>query len=408
MNRFQTFMTGLWGLIGRGTLQAPGSQSSDPETYNDQPAAIVNEDTALQVSVVWACARLLSEVFACLPVGIYERNSPGQVSTSLGNLNTVLSLSPNSRMTPVEFYETMQLNLVLHGNAYARIQRNGSGQVVALWPLPARHTTPVLGNDGSITYHWYHDNDVTVLADQNVLHVRLFGNGLVGMSPLAYARNAIGLASAADGYASKYFTHGGKPSGILYTDQDLNASQRKSARENFSDVVEQKEESKRLLVLPLGFKYQQVQISPADMQLLDTRRHSALELCRFMGNIPGPLVGVMHESTVWGSGIEQMFLAWYRTGLNPYASRWEQAIEKKLMTPVERSRSRVEFSFDGLLRGDSKTQAEVIKSLVGGPVETPNEGRGRLNLPPVEGGDKLNPSPTHSKVDSQLEASNNG
>lgn len=92
-------------------------------------------------------------------------------------------------------------------------------------------------------------------------------------------------------------------------------------------MVEEKEFGERLVVLPHGDKYDQTQMSPADLELLEQRKFTTSQILRFMGNIPGPLVGHMSESTVWGSGIEQMFLAWYRTGLNPYASRWEQAIE---------------------------------------------------------------------------------
>lgn len=384
----------LFGLGGSATDSPVGRQTGTPETYNTGTASMVSEDTALQVSTVWACARLLAEVFASLPVDVYQRNAAGALRADLGNLNYLLQISPNRLQTKVEFFENMQLNLCLHGNAYARLQRNNSGQVVALWPLPAQHVTPVLQPGGDLVYHWFHGNDVTVIADQNVLHVKLFGNGLVGLSPLAYARNTVGLALAGDEYASKYFTHGGRPSGVLYTDQALDAAQRRQARENFAEVVEEKEESNRLLVLPLGFRYQQVQIGPADMQLLESRKHSATELCRYFGNVPAPLVGVMHESTVWGSGIEQMFLAWYRTGLNPYASRWEQAIERKLMTPAQRRQYKIEFDFDHILRGDSKTLAEVLKSLTGGPLMTPNEGRAKLQLPPLADADKLNPAPS--------------
>lgn len=396
-----------WFRSGAGaTGSQEGVQSSDPSSYTAKSAAPVTEDTALAVSEVWSCARLLSETFACLPVEIYDRNQPGVASKTMQSLRSVLTLSPNSAMTCVEFYETMQLNLCLHGNAYARIVRRPTDNaVVALWPISANTTAPVILKDGSIVYRHYHGGNVSHFAWEDLLHVKLFGNGVVGLSPMAYARNAIGLGSATDDYLAKMYRDGGKPSGVMYMSENLTRDQRDAVRAEFKEIVTSKEIEQRLLLLPGTSKYEATQLNPADMELLESRKFTTSQILRFMGNVPGPLVGHMAESTVWGSGIEQMFLAWYRTGLNPYASRWEQAIEKKLMSPVERLRNKVEFDFDALLRGDSKTQSEVTSKMVGGPVKTPNEGRAALGLPPLPGGDVLNPSPTESKKTEAKESS---
>lgn len=393
------------GFIGGATAVQEGQQSGEPESYADAAASTVSENTALQVSEVFGAARLLSETFGCLPVDIYQRSQKGVIAEGASQLRQVLALSPNSLQTPVEFYENMQLNLVLHGNAYARIQRNQYG-VIGLWPIAAQSITPVVMSDGSLTYQQYKGVDVVAYASKDILHIKLFGNGVVGLSPIGYARNTIGLAQATDAYQGKIFKHGGKPSGVLHVSGNLTKAQRQEVRRTFIEMVEEKEFGERLVVLPHGDKYDQTQMSPADLELLEQRKFTTSQILRFMGNIPGPLVGHMSESTVWGSGIEQMFLAWYRTGLNPYASRWEQAIEKRLMTPEQRLNWKIEFDFDALLRGDSNTQAQVMQKLVGGPVWTPNEGRAAMGKPPVEDGDKLNPSPTHSKEDSKQEKTN--
>ncbi|WP_438863774.1 phage portal protein [Neptunicella sp.] len=394
---------------GNATGVEVGDQSGEPDLYNTASAALVTENTALQVSAVWACARLLSEVFASLPLRMYKINNGQREKITSHRLLTILTRTPNSRMTQVEFTETMQLNLVLHGNAYARIERNTAQQVVALWPLPAQHVQTELLKNGSVVHNWYHGSDVTVLSDKNVLHIRLFGNGLVGLSPLAYARNSVGLASAADTYASKYFVNGGKPSGVLYTDATLTREQRNLTRENFKEIAEEKEESKRLLVLPSGFKYQQIQMSPSDMQMLETRHFQLKDICRFFGNVPPVLIGETQDTTTLGSSIEQILIGWYRLGLNPYASRWEQAIQKKLFTPAERVNHQFDYDFSALTRGDSKTQMEYIKGMVGGPIMTPDEGREVLNLPemPDGSGKKLNPAPSVGRNDSK-EVTTNG
>lgn len=401
--------SGLRRLFGgNATTSEEGKQRADPDLYSQEAAATVTEDTALQVSAVWGCARLLSEVFASLPISMYERSAGTSKKVTNTTLIKVLTESPNSRMTPVEFYECMQLNLVLHGNAYARIERNGRGDIIALWPLAARYVEPDLLRNGTVVYYWYHGNDVSVYADASILHIRLFGNGLIGLSPLAYARNSVGLAAAADNYASKYFVNGGKPSGVLYTDQSLTKEQRNMARDTFTEIVEEKEESRRLLVLPLSFKYQAVQMSPSDMQMLETRSFQLKDICRFMGNVPPVLIGETEGTTTLGSSIEQILLGWYRLGLNPYASRWEQALAKKLLTPAERVKYKFHIDFDALTRGDSKTQMEYLKGMVGGPIMTPNEARATKNLPAIAGGDRLNPAPTEARVTQTPEVKNNG
>lgn len=405
MNMITRGIRRLFG--GNATSVDQGQQRSEPDLYTQGAAATVTEDTALQLSAVWGCTRLISEVFASLPLSMRERNGDTSKKINSHPLLAVLTRSPNSRQTPVEFYETMQLNLSLHGNAYARIERNTRGNVIALWPLPAQQVQTDLLDDGSVIHYWYHGNDVTALADKSVLHLRLFGNGLVGLSPLAYARNSLGLATAIDNHAAKFFVNGGKPSGVLYTDAALDKSQRQKARENFSDIVTEKEESKRLLVLPMGFKYQAIEMNPADMQMLESKRFQVKDICRFFGNVPPVLIGETQDSTTLGSSIEQILIGWYRLGLNPYATRWEQALAKKLLTPAERQRIEFHVDFDALTRGDSKTEMEYLKGMVGGPIMTPNEARARKNLPAVADGDTLNPAPTVGKKASEQEDKKN-
>ncbi len=405
MNIFVRGFRRLFG--GNATHVEKGEQQSEPDIYTQGAAAQVSEDTALQLSAMWACTRLISEVFAGLPLTMKEKNSGSGEKLSNHPTLLVLNDSPNSRQTPVEFRETMQLNLNMHGNAYARIEYNRRGDLIALWPLPAQQMQTQLLDDGSVVHNFYHGSDVTVYADSSILHIRLFGNGIVGLSPLAYARNTIGLATAVENHSSKFFVHGGKPSGVLYTDAALNETQRKKARETFSEVVTQKEESKRLLVLPLGFKYQATEVNPADMQILESKHFSLRDICRFFGNVPPVLIGETQDSTTLGSSIEQILIGWYRLGLNPYATRWEQALAKKLLKPAERRRYEYHVDFDALTRGDSKTEMEYLKGMVGGPIMTPNEARTRKNLPPVPGGDKLNPSPTEGKKASDNEVTDN-
>lgn len=393
---------GLKSIMGGGsTAQKRGSQSSAPGSKNQEPAIHIDEDTALQVSAYFAAVRLRVETFSCLPVKIYDvsKGFNEAVPASDHNLR-ILAASPNSRQTPMEFFETMELNLVMHGNAYARISRDGSGKIISLWPLASKQVDTRLLDDGSVVHYYYIDNDVVAYSDESILHVKLMGNGLIGLSPLEYASNCLGIASAVDNYAGKKFRNQGRPSGVLYTDQALQKKQREQVRETFADIVEEKEESKRLLVLPLSFKYQSTEASPADMQMLERGKFSVEEIARFVG-VPSILINHSTGST-WGSGIEQIMTGYYRVSQRPSLTRWEQALERKIYSLADRTKYEIKFDFESSLRGDSKTQMEVLGGYTGGPLMTPNEGRKRLHLPPTLDGDKLNPAPSVGQKASEI------
>ena len=225
---------------GRGATQrVKGDQSSDPSSYGVSTPKSVTEESSLQVSAVWACVRLLSETVASLPLNLFEDTKEGRKSAKNNPLYRLLHDKPNQYMTSVSFREAMMLNLCLHGNAYAEIERNARGEPIGLNPLPARQTVATLLEDGSMVYAYTQDKQTAVIAKQNMLHIKLFGNGLIGLSPLAYARNAIGLSLGAEEFASKFYQNGGKPGGILTIDKVLSDDQRKAVRINFGTIIDE-------------------------------------------------------------------------------------------------------------------------------------------------------------------------
>ncbi|WP_444959717.1 phage portal protein [Microbulbifer sp. VVAC002] len=376
----------FWGRSA--TTQQEGQQSSSPDTRNVESVKTVTEDTALQISAVWACVRLLTETLASIPLHIYRVDGDEREEDSRHNLARLLKRKPNARMTKVVWFETMQLNLVLHGNCYAVIDRDSKGQAISLWPLPAQQVDVETLPDGSVVYHYYEGNDVAVFAEENILHVRLFGNGTIGLSPLEYARNSIGLATGSEEFSSKFFCNGGKPGGVLTIDQVLKDEQRKKVRENFSALTQGSENAHRLMVLEAGMKYQQVQLKPEDMQMLETRRFQMRDIARFFG-VPSILINDQEGTTTWGTGVEQIMLGFYQLNLRPYLSRWEEALREKLLPTSDRRNYQIEFAFEGLLRADSKGRAEYSSQMVNNGLMTRNEARKKENLPALPGGDML-------------------
>lgn len=375
---------GLKGWFGgNATNNESGEQFATPSQYDTESAKSISEDTALQVSAVWACARLLSETVASLPIKVYEVDGYERIERPDHRLAKLLN-SPNAHMTSQEYRETQMLNLCFHGNAYA--EKVAVAGVQSLIPMPAQQVTPILKN-GDIVYRYETDSETRELTRSQVHHTKLFGNGYIGLSPLAYARNTIGLASAAEEYGHNFYLKGGSHSGVLSTEQKLTPEQAQQISELMaSGVLGGKRGG--LMVMGHGFKFQQVTMNPDDLQMIQTRRFQLEDICRFFG-VPSFLVNDTEKTTTWGSGIEQMMIGFYQLNLRPYLTRWEESIQKNLMTAQERNRFVVEFDFASLLRGDSAGRANYYSQMVQNGLMTRNEARIKENLPPVEGGDEL-------------------
>lgn len=370
------------------TSQQEGQQSGAPGSRNIESVKSVTEDTALQISAVWSCVRLLTETLASMPLHLYDVTGEERIEDNDHLLSRLLKRRPNARMSKVVWFETMQLNLVMHGNAYAVIDRNAVGDVVSLWPLPAQQVEVETLSDGTVVYYYTQGSDVSVFAEENILHVRLFGNGIIGLSPLEYARNSIGLATASEEYSTKFFKNGGKPGGVLTIDKILKPEQRDQVRKSFGALTEGSENAHRLMVLEAGMKYDQVQLNPNDMQMLETRRFQLRDISRFFG-VPSILINDQEGTTTWGTGVEHIMLGFYQLTMRPYLSRWEEALREKLLKGSERNKYRVEFAFEGLLRADSKGRSEFLSQMVNNGLMTRNEARKKENLPPLPGGDML-------------------
>jgi len=379
-----TFWSTIWSnLVGGTTTERNvGTQYSAP-AYADNSAVAVTEDTAMQVSAVWACVKLLSETVSSLPLNIYQKNR--RLVADDFYFQAFINHKPNRYQTRQEFFETMMLNLTLHGNAYAKITRV-NGRIVSLLPLMAAQVEVNLADNGSIIYEYTNDTKIEFLAEQSVWHIKLYGNGIIGKSPLAFGRNMIGIAQAADKTVTRIYNNGGKRSGVLVIDKLLTSPQREAIRENFSGLTTSNDD--RLLVLEMGMKFDPIAMSPQDIELLASRKFQLEEICRWFG-VPSVLVNDTSGSTTWGSGVEQLVSGFYKLNLRPYLERFEASIDANLFTDNERKDYRSEFDFEGLLRSDLKSRLEGYRTAIAGSILTPNEVRRLENWDALAGGDSL-------------------
>ncbi len=364
-----------------------GEQISTPARYSQAAAAPVTFDTAMQQSAFWACVRLTAETVAAMPLQSFLIDGDSKTIDKNYPLWRVLNYQPNRYQTRIEFFESLVLNLAADGNCYSKIQRGIDGKIIGLLPIMNSQTEKFLFDDGSIGYKYINSNgDTEILADDSVWHIMLYGNGLIGLSPLSYARQSVGIATAIDNRVSTLAGNGGKTSGILTIDERLTDEQRKKIKENFAGLTEGNND--KLFVLEAGFKYQQTSLSPADLQMLESRRFQVEDICRFMG-VPSVLVNDTSGTTAWGSGIEQIVDGWYKLGLRPFLERIEASIKRFLMPSSDWDIREIEFNFDSLLRANSETRFKTHKEGVNAGILTPNEARKQEGLPPKEGGDDI-------------------
>lgn len=379
------------GTIRDWLVVGPSPKIRDPQNADrgsSYAGVAINDQSAMKLSAFWACVRLIASSFGSLPLPVYRRGADGvAVPARDSSLYKVLHDSPNADQTPVDYLECAALSLLLRGNHYARKLKSG-GRLIGLEPIRPDIVAVRRLSGGGIGYRWAYDGQEYDLTEDDVFHVRGFGGGpLGGLSTIAYARESLGVAVAADQAAASMFANGVRSTGALSFEKFLSPEDRSTARSDLVDQFVGAGNSGRPFVLEGGAKWESFQINPDDAQLLESRGWSVEEICRWFG-VPPFMIGHNEKTTSWGSGIEQMLLGFQKFTLAPYLKRFEQSIRKQLLTPAERAQGLfAEFNLEGLLRGDSQGRMSFYRGMTQIGAMTVNEVRAKENLPPIEGGD---------------------
>ena len=321
----------------------------------------VTERSAMQMTAVYSCVRILAEAIAGLPLHLYKHTENGGKEKAIDHpLYLLLHDEPNPEMSSFVFRETLMTHLLLWGNAYAQIIRNGKGEVVALYPLMPNKMSVDRDEKGHLYYSYVRSQDeaptmkgsTVILRPEDVLHVPGLGfDGLVGYSPIAMAKNAIGLAIATEDYGAKWFANGAAPSGVLEHPGTIKDPSR--VREAWQSQFGGSSNSGKIAVLEEGMKYTPITISPEQAQFLETRKFQINEIARIF-RVPPHMVGDLEKSSF--SNIEQQSLEFVKYTLDPWVVRWEQSIMRRLLSPEEKRTYYVKFNLEGLLRGDYQSR----------------------------------------------------
>lgn len=379
------------GLVGQGAGQRrPGLQSGESGSFPTAPAANVNQNTALCLSAVWASVRLIAESVASMPLRFYTETDDGNKSFIPNGdyqLARILNRKPNQWQTRNEFFETLISQKALLGNGYCLKIKNGRGDIVGLLPMMSEQMEVTLSDDDKrIRYKYNNGRGIREYSQDDIWHLKLFGNGIMGLSPLSFGRNAIGIGLATENRVSKIMANGAKPSGVLKTGEILKPDQKETVRQNFRELAEGNNDT--LFVLEGGFEYQQISMSPKDIELIASRRFQIEDIARFFG-VPSVMINDTSATTAWGSGIEQIVQGFYKLGLRPYLERIEASINYNLIPEADRGRIKCEFDFNALLRADMAARLKTYKEAITGGFMTPNEARALEGWSDKDGGDDL-------------------
>ena len=357
--------------------------------YPSSAGVTITEQGSLRNMTVFACIRIISQSLAAVPLILYERNGRNRTRATTHPLYSVLHDQANSEMTAFEVRETRLAHTALWGNAYSEIEYNANMQVVGLWPLPPDRVGIERNRDtGQLVYTYLQDNGQGyVLPAWRVQHLRyMMIRGVVGISPVRQAMNAIGLAQATEEFGATYFKNGSRPSIILKHPSKLSPEAYARLRDSFSENWQGLKNAHRINILEEGITPEAIGIPPEEAQFLETRNTQIAEIARLYG-VPLHMLAIGQSATF--ASAEQDAINFRQLTLMEWARRDEQALSRDLLTPEESNSYYIEYLLDGLERADIATRSQALNTMRQGGAITANEWRERENMDPLPGGDAL-------------------
>ncbi len=353
----------------------------------------VTPATALTLSAVWACVRIISESIASLPCGVFTKDeSDNKLTAKDSNLYGLIHNQPNADMTAFDFWQAIIATILLWGNAYVLKTVRDNGKIIALEPLYSSRMQVKRNEDGSCSYIYTDpkkNKQITYNEDQIVTFKGLSLDGRQGLSVIRYAMNSMGNALALEETSGRLYSNGMRPAGALTLPNILKGDQRKQIRKSIAEQISGVARSGGTIVLEGGMTYQQLSMPPQDAQMLESKSFSVEEICRWFG-VPPSLIGHTQKTTTWGTGLEQINLAFLTYTLRPHLTRLEQEIKRSLLTAKDKAMGLyAEFNVEGFLRADSAGRAALYSSASQNGWMSRAEIRQKENLPHIEGSETL-------------------
>lgn len=387
--------------IKKQSIDTSGERAARPAPHDDFwyisaprssfTGVTVDENSAMNYSAVFSCIRVIAEDLSSLPLITYERIGKGKERAFKHPLYRMLHDYPNPEMTSMQYREAAQVDVLSCGNHYSEIQRTEGGDPLALWPLQASRMTLIRNDQGELFYKYQLPNgEPKIFAKENILHVAGLGNGLVGKSPIKFAMQAIGLGLALEEYGARFFSGDGSIAGTIEHPGKLGPTGRENLRKAWDEAHGGLSMSHRLAILEEGAKFNKIGIPANEAQWLESRKFQKSEIAMIY-RVQAHLINDLDRST--NNNIEHQGIEHVVYCIRPWAVRWEQQINLKLIRESERGIVFVEHLLDGLLRGDQASRYTAYGIAIDKGIMNPNECRALENMNPREGGDKYQETP---------------
>jgi len=372
----------------RSTLARPAQWLIDCFTggQDDVTGATVNKTTALKYTPFWSAVRIISGTLAALPFIVYQRlDAGGKKRLFKHPIYKLLHDRPNPYVDAVTFLETRMAHVLTYGNGYAEIQRNGAGKPVALWPLLPDRTVRKIDKNYVPYYEiTLPNNEKTILADENVLHIKGLGfDGYTGYDVVSYHKMAIAYGMAVKEYGARFFGNNASPGGAVKVPNEMSESAYSRFKQSWNDAHKGLKESHRIALLEEGAEFQKIGVDPEQAQALEVQKWT-VDDCSRIFQIPPHMLGSMEYSKY--NNVEQLELEFYKRTMLYWFRKWEQECGYKLFTPGEQGKYFAEILVDAILRADMKTRYECYKIGIDSGFLMPDEPREKENLNPLPGG----------------------
>jgi HK97 family phage portal protein len=385
---FRWYNPRTWGFFGYTDPATGDYVEVDMEVGGKRTKAgiRVTTKTALSISMVWSCVKILSESLSGLPLKLFDDKQSGREQVPGTDRALKLLRKPNPYMTLLNFLKFVVVNMALRGNAFALIERNRNGDPIGLVPLTC--DTVKIDTDDDLLY-WVHpkDSEPFPVSPENMLHFKLFSlDGIIGLSPIEYQAETMGLAKAGQQWSSRFMRKGGFTGGYVIYENFLTRQQESQVMARFPDVRKaDTDDIGKMAVLQGNPKIVPAGLSQKDAQFIESQQFQEEALAGIYG-VPLWLANRAGKTSIMGSNLEQQLTGFITFGLKPYID----AVEDELNDKIFRASSRfVEFTVEGLLRADSAGRASYYQAALGGSGGsgwmTINEVREKENQPPLAG-----------------------
>lgn len=349
----------------------------------------IDENEAVKVAAVYACVNLISNHIGTINTHVFRRKGRGKERALEHPLYEILRWQPNPEMTALDFKKVMQAYRELWGNAYAEVERNRRGDVVALWPIPPDVVAKKRDKSGDLFYQVrLADNTETTLPESEMFHLRGFGNGVIGCRFIELARGAISLAMATEDFGSKFFEQGAVASGIVEMPGKLSDKALEDFKRDFREKHQGLGKSHRVIFLEQGLKFHQLTIPNDNAQFLESRKFQVEEVARMFG-VPLHKIAMLDKASF--NNIEHQGIEYVQDCLEPRCAGWEQECRRVLLEKKDRKDMFVKFNLAKLMRGDAKTRGVYYQIMRQNGVMSANDIRELEDLdplPPGKGGDE--------------------